>query len=80
MDIVYLITIQHRGRTVFQGVSRQSESDANHLAGQLMDRLADNHGGDCFYRVDPIADLGECPLIASAHDAVEAARIKAVGG
>lgn len=60
MNTVYIVTITKGGTIAYQFTHYDNEGRANYLAGVVMDRLADYHGGDdWWYTVIPL------PYVAS---------------
>lgn len=59
MNTVYLATITKGGNVAFQFVAGTEMDRANYLAGEVMDRLCDYHGGDdWYYEVEPLPYFG----------------------
>lgn len=55
MNTVHLATITKGGQQVYQFAHYDNEGRANYLAGVVMDRLCDYHGGDDWdYSVTPL--------------------------
>ncbi len=74
MNDIRIITIRRNGVVIFTAACPRNMSEANWIAGELMDRVADNHGGDCGYEVTDIPYIHAFTPIGMAHDAVEASR------